>query len=217
MSSPHRIPLFVKIAYTAFMAVLVPFYWYSYGPTNFLYFCDVALFFTLAAIWTEKAIFASMPAVGILLPQAVWCVDFFASLMGFNFLDMTAYMFDEKLPLFARGLSFFHFWLPFFVVYVVWRLGYDRRAWLCWTLLAWGLLTVCYLFLPGPPAPPELSWKPVNVNYVYGMSDKAPQMWMPQWAWLACLYIGMPILIFMPTHFLLAWLFPKRREAVLTA
>ena len=200
----------VKIVYTAFMAVLVPFYWNAYGPTNFLYFCDVALFFTLVAVWTEKPIFASMPAVGILLPQAVWCVDFFASLFGFKMLGMTAYMFNEQNALFARGLSFFHFWLPFFLVYLVWILRYDRRAWFFWTILAWCLLTICYLFLPAPPAPEGKSWMPVNVNYVYGMSDDAPQTWMPQWAWLMCLYLGMPILIFLPTHFLLAWLFPKR-------
>jgi hypothetical protein len=31
-----RIPLWLKLAYTAFMAVLVPVYWWNYGPTNFL-------------------------------------------------------------------------------------------------------------------------------------------------------------------------------------
>ena len=34
------IPLWLKLAYTAFMAVLVPLYLRNYGPTNFLYFCD---------------------------------------------------------------------------------------------------------------------------------------------------------------------------------
>ena len=41
------------------MAVLIPVYWYYYGPTNFLYFCDVALILTLVAIWIEK------PAAGL--------------------------------------------------------------------------------------------------------------------------------------------------------
>ena len=36
----RRIPLWLKLAYTAFMAVLVPVYLRNYGPTNFLYFCD---------------------------------------------------------------------------------------------------------------------------------------------------------------------------------
>ena len=64
-SATGRVPLAVKLGYTAFMAVLVPVYWANYGPTNFLYFCDVALFLTLAAVWTESALLASMAAVGM--------------------------------------------------------------------------------------------------------------------------------------------------------
>ena len=45
-----RIPLWLKIAYTAFLAVMVPVYWANYGPTNFLYFCDVALLLTLVGV-----------------------------------------------------------------------------------------------------------------------------------------------------------------------
>jgi len=49
----HVIPLSLKLIFTVFMAVLVPFYWCTYGPSNFLYFCDVALFLTLIGTWTE--------------------------------------------------------------------------------------------------------------------------------------------------------------------
>ena len=63
-----RIPLVVKLAFTAFMTVLVPVYWAEYGPTNFLYFCDLALFFTLVAVWRESALLAALPVV-ILLPS----------------------------------------------------------------------------------------------------------------------------------------------------
>jgi len=38
LSRQGRIPLWVKILYTGFMCVLVPYYWHDYGPTNFLYF-----------------------------------------------------------------------------------------------------------------------------------------------------------------------------------
>ena len=74
----RRIPLPVKIGYTAFVAVLVPYYWVTYTPWNFLYFCDVALLLTLVAIWTENALLISMSSVGILLPQALWVLDFLA-------------------------------------------------------------------------------------------------------------------------------------------
>ena len=72
----NRIALPLKIVYTAFLAVLVPYYLKAYGPTNFLYFCDVALLMTLIALWAESPLWASMPAVGILFPQSLWCVDF---------------------------------------------------------------------------------------------------------------------------------------------
>ena len=111
------------------MAVLVPVYWYYYGPTNFLYFCDVALILTLVGIWIESPLLVSMCAVGILAPQTLWVVDFLANLFG-----DAAHRHDRlhvrraDHSLFLRGLSLFHGWLPFLLVYLVWKLGYDRRA-----------------------------------------------------------------------------------------
>ena len=162
-----RIPLAVKLLYTAFVAVMVPYYLRCYGPTNFLYYCDVAVLMTLVAVWREDPLWASMPAVGILVPQAVWMVDFLGNLFGLHVLGMTAYMFQSTIPLFTRGLSLFHFWLPLFLVWIVWRLGYDRRAFWAWTALAWVLMLVCYFLMPAPPTPADNLNLPVNINYVY--------------------------------------------------
>ena len=41
-------------------------------PVNFLFFCDVALLMTVAAIWLESPLLASVIAVGITLPQLLW-------------------------------------------------------------------------------------------------------------------------------------------------
>src|SRR5439155_4734458 len=83
-------------------------------------------------------------------------------------------------------LSFFHFWLPFLLAWLVWRVGYDRRGVLLWIGITWALLTVCYAYLP-PPSPerdadgnqlrnPDV---PVNVNYVYNIaSDEEKQRWV---------------------------------------
>src|SRR6516225_10055611 len=60
----RRVPLWLKVAYTAFMAVLVPVYLRNYKPSNFLYFCDVALIITLVGIWIESPFLVSMCAVG---------------------------------------------------------------------------------------------------------------------------------------------------------
>src|SRR5437762_9992155 len=118
--STAKIPLAVKLAFTLFMAVLVPIYWRAYGPRNFLYFCDAALFFTLAALWLESALLASTPLVGILLIQTLWQVEFLAHFIGVEITGMTDYMFDSERPLFTRLLSFFHFWLPLFLLWIVW-------------------------------------------------------------------------------------------------
>lgn len=210
MKNDAKIFLSVKLAYTAFVAVLVPYYWMTYGPTNFLYFCDVALLLTLIAIWTENRLLASMPTVGIVLPQLLWQVDFLGSAFGMPVIGMTAYMFDEKIPLFARGLSFFHFWLPLLLLWLVFRLGYDPRALKNWTALAWCLMIVCYAAMPAPPAPAEYPNLPVNINYVHGLSDAAPQTWLPPIAYLATMMVALPLIIFFPTHFALKKLAPPR-------
>src|SRR5689334_22663605 len=117
-----RIPLWLKLSYSAFMAILLPVYLRDYGYTTFVYFCDISLLLTLATIWTGNSLPTSMAAVGILIPQFCWCVDFGAELLGFHLTGMTSYMFNPQLSLFLRGLSLFHGWLPFLLVYLVLRL-----------------------------------------------------------------------------------------------
>ena len=103
-SSPRRIPLWIKIAYPAFLAVMVPTYWRDYGPTNFLYLCDAAAFLTLAALWSESALLASVAAVGIVFPQLVWVLDFCVHFAGLKITGMSDYMFDPKIHC-SRGGS----------------------------------------------------------------------------------------------------------------
>ncbi len=202
----HRLPLWLKFAYTAFLIVLVPIYWHYYGPTNFLYFCDVALFLTLAGLWLDSPLLISMCAVGIVLPQILWCIDFLSNLVGIPLLGMTDYMFKHENSLLLRGLSFFHGWIPFLLLYLVWQTGYDRRAFLAWTVLAWALILICFFFLP-PPSP-TAGLTPVNINYVWGLNDAAPQTWVSPELWLIGMIVLMPIVFFAPVHFLLARFMP---------
>lgn len=204
------IPLWLKLAYTAFVAVLVPIYLRDYGPTNFLYFCDVALLMTLVAIWTESSLWASAPLVGIFVPQLLWQIDFLAAAVGIKLTGLTGYMFDQHKPFITRFLSFFHFWLPILLFYLVWRLRYDRRGWLTWSSLGLGLLFVCYFLMPGPPPPLDDPNLPVNINYVYGMSDSGPQTRMDPNGWFALECVILVFAIWWPTHVLLAKLFPRR-------
>jgi hypothetical protein len=203
-----HIPVLVTYAFTAFVVVLVPFYWRSYGPTNFLYFCDVSLFLTLFAVWRRHALSASMATVGILIPQVFWCVDFACELLGVPLSGMTAYMFNQNNPAFLRGLSLFHGWLPFLLLFLTWRLGYDRRALRAWTILAWSLCVLAFFFLPPAGAVLPDPNIPRNVNYVFGTNDAVPQTYMEPHLYLMCYMIGLFAVFFVPTHFVLRKFFP---------
>jgi len=203
----NRVPLWLKLVYTAFMAVLVPVYWYWYGPTNFLYFCDVSLFLTLIGIWIESSLLVSMCAVGLVAVQTLWVVDFLLNFFGVPLVGMTDYMFKHENSLFLRGLSLFHGWLPFLLVYLVWEFGYDRRGFPAWTVLAWVLMLVCFFFMPPPN--PNAGLQPVNINCVFGPSDAVAQTWVHPYVWLAGMLIGLPLLVYLPTHLFLARFAPK--------
>lgn len=197
MTRPRRIPLALKVVYTGFVAVLAPYYWITYSPWNFLFFCDVALLLTLPALWLESALLMSLPAVGIVLPQILWTADF---LTGARITGMTSYMYDPNLPLFVRGLSTFHGWLPFLLAWCVWRLGYDRRALSGWTVIGTVVLLVSFFLAPAPPAPPSNPKLAVNLNYVHGLSYEQPQTWMAPWLWLTILIVGLPVVLYLPAH-----------------
>ena len=141
--------------------MLVPYYWVEYTPWNFLYFCDVALLMTLVGVWTERSIWISLAAVGILMPQALWVTDFLLrAVAGVHLTGMTSYMFNSGIPLFVRGLSSFHGWPPFLLVWLVYRLGYDRRAFPLQPLLATALLIFCFAAGPVGPHPRRLPITP---------------------------------------------------------
>src|SRR5262245_15587481 len=193
---PPRIPLWLKLTYSAFVAVLVPTYLRDYGPTNFLYFCDVAILMVAVGVWTEKSIWISMAAVGDLAFDGIWIVDLIATIIGRPLTGMTAYMFNPNLPLYTRGLSLFHIWLPLLLLWLLHKLGYDRRAFWAWTMLAWLLMLIAFFFMPAPPAPADNPNLPVNINYVYGLSDEKPQEWMPANLYFALLMVALPTVIF---------------------
>ncbi len=209
-SGRGEVPIALKLAFTAFCAALIPTYLVHYGPTNFLYFCDEAMLLTLVGIWTGTPLLVSMAAVGILVPQVAWTVDFVATAAGHPLLGLTAYMFDARWPLFLRVLSSFHGWLPLLLLFLVGRLGYDRRALPYWTIVATASIAVSFIWMP-PPSP-LAGTMPVNIDYVWGLSDAAPQTLMPAWAWVLMLTVGLPLLSNLPAHLVLCRL--GRRQSV---
>ena len=203
----HRIPLAAKLAGAAFMAVLMPIYLNTYGITNFLWFCDAALILTMVGMWLENSLLISMSAVGILILQCLWLADFGSACLGIHFLGLTSYMFDPHLSLFTRGLSLFHGWLPLLLIWLLFRLGYDKRGLFAWSFLAAGLGFVCYFFTPPAGAHLTNLNLPLNINYLYGFNDQKPQAWVNEnlyvILWLGALWF----VAFLPTHMALRKIF----------
>ena len=188
-----EIPLWIKVAYTLMVAVIVPVYLAYYGPANFLWFSDVALIVTGVALWLENPLLVSMMTVGVLLPELLWNVTLFTRLLtGVRVSGLADYMFDTRIPKWIRTLSLFHVVLPVLMLWMLHRLGYDPRALPAQTALAWVILPLTYAVTK-----PE-----DNINWVYGPGAR-PQRQISPPLYLAFVLILFPLIVYVPTHLLL--------------
>ena len=191
------IPLGLKIIYTLFVCALVPIYWRQYGPANFLWFSDIALLALVPALWLENALLVSMLAISVVFFEALWNVDlFFRVATGRSLIGLSAYMFDPKISLFIRGLSSFHIVLPLLLLWILYRLGYDQRAFLWQTIVSLVVLPLSYL----------VSNARENVNWVYGFGE-SPQRILPPPLFVLLLMLLFPLGVYLPTHLLFARIF----------
>ncbi len=186
------IPFWLKLAYTLFVAILLPIYFVRYGPRNFLWFSDIALIAGVPALWLESSLIASMMLIGVLIPEIIWNVSYFSGLLFKKPVTrLAAYMFDQSISRPMRALSLFHLLLPPLFIWLVWLLGYDSRALVAQTVLAWVVLPLTYL----------LTDAKTNINWVYGPAAR-PQHLLPPLVYLGLLMLVFPLLIFLPTHLL---------------
>jgi hypothetical protein len=194
-----RIPLWLKVGWTAWLAVWVPLYWRHYGPQNFLWFCDLANLVIGLALWLESPILFSMQALSVLVAQALFTLDLVGRLLlGVHAVGGTEYMFDPATAPLVRALSLFHVATPPLLVWALARLGYDRRALRWQVAAAWVVLPICFLAF-GPER---------DLNWVWGPWDR-PQRWTSPWAWFAACLVGFPLALYLPTHLALSrWVRP---------
>lgn len=192
----QRLPLLPKLAYTLMVAAVVPCYLVYYGWRNLLWFSDIALIALAFALWLEHRLTVSAVAVGTLLFELAWTLDFgFALVFGGSPIGLASYMFDASIPLFLGMLSLFHLALPPLVAWLLYRLGYDRRAFWLATGVTAALLPATWL----------LTEPDDNVNWVYGVAK--PQGAVAQPTYVGLLTAALPIAVFRPTHRLLMRLF----------
>jgi hypothetical protein len=185
------LPLEPKVAYVAFVAVFVPVYLRQYGPGNFLWFSDVALFGGCLALVLELPLLASMQAIAVLIPELLWTADFVLRLArgrGLGSGTMTQYMFDRSIPLATRALSLFHIWLPPALVWMVWRMGYDRRALMVQSMTG-GIIVIASRLFTDPKE---------NVNWAHSWP-------FLQGRWPVVLgVLLMPVVFYLPAHLILS-------------
>lgn len=194
---PAHFPFALKLLATVFISILIPVYAIHYGWANFLWFSDIGLFGTVLALWLDSALIASMMAVGTLVLETAWIIDFFGHLLTRRrVLGLSDYMFEPHNPVFIRALSLFHLVLPALLLWMVWRLGYDSRAWLMQTLLTLVILLATYLFTD----PAE------NINWAFGPGTK-PQHLLPPMVYLLLVMLVLPLVVYLPTHLALRYLF----------
>ena len=191
------IPIWIKIAYSLFTVLTVSVYAVKYPPGNFLWFSDIALVMTVPALWLESSMLASMMAVGVLLPEAFWSIGYFGRLLtGRRLAGLTDYMFDRRKPRYLRALSLFHVILPVLLLWMIARLGYEPKALIAQTVLAWVVLPMTY-WLTGPEQ---------NVNGVHG-PKAVRRSRLSAVLYLGMLMAALPLLVYLPTHLLLLKLF----------
>jgi hypothetical protein len=192
-----HVPLWLKLAYTLLVGVIVPIYWVRYGPANFLWFSDIAFILLVPALWFESRLIVSMMALSVLLLEIVWNLDFVLRLVtGKQSIGLAAYMFDATLPLWLRALSLFHIVLPPLLIWLLYRWHYDPRALLGQTLLAWVVLPLSYIF----NSPDN------NLNWTRGFGSQ-PQTWMAPLLFLVLLMLAFPVVLYVPGHFVFKRIF----------
>lgn len=195
--SAGLVPLWLKLAYTAMAVVVLVIYFFQRGPSNYLWFSDIALIAMIPALWLENAFVASLMACAVLVPEALWSVSFFGRLFfGLRVIGLADYMFEEQSPRWLRALSLFHVPLLLVLIFAVWRLGYDTSVYPYAVALAWIALPVTLL----------VSTVEANINHVH----RLPVRWgagLSPGQRLGVLMAGIPLLLQLPAHLILRALF----------
>jgi hypothetical protein len=92
-------------------------------------------------------------------------------------------------------------WLPPLLLWMIGRLGYDRRSLAAQTVLTWTLLSATYVLTE--PAD--------DINWVYGLSG-SPQQSMNRRAYLLLVMAVYPLAFHWPAHMVFRRVFPPPGE-----
>jgi len=181
-----------RIGFTLWMMFWVPVVLASQGPQNFWWLCNLAQFILLYSLWTSNRLLVSSQAGTIVIVGAAWSIDLAGALVtGNSPFGITAYMFNEELPIALRATSTYHVWLPVFLVWLCRRQGYDARG--LWLQCIIGSIAILGSWVFGDPAR--------NLNYTIAPFN-IEQVWLPQALYVPLLCVGTAALLYLPGHFI---------------
>lgn len=187
------IPLWFKLAYTVFVAVVVVVWLRHYGWRNLLWFSDIALIGAVPALWFESGPLASILAVAVLGPELLWNLDFLLRLLARRrIIGLAEYMFEAERPRILRLLSLFHVPLPLLLVWMLLAYGYVPAVALPGAVLLAALVL---------PASRVFGSARENINWTYGPATA--QRRVAPVAYMALLFASFVLLVFTPTDWLL--------------
>ncbi len=191
------VPLWLKIAWTVMVLVIVVIYWRHRGPANFLWFSDIAFLALVPGLWLESSFIVSLTACMVLVAELLWSVSFFGRLLHLpRVTGIADYMFEENSPLWLRAVSLFHIPLLAVIIWGPWRLGYEPGVFPWAVLVAWIVL----------PLTRWLTKPERNINHVYRLPIAAGANLTPLKHMLV-LMIAVPLVLQLPGHLLLWVLF----------
>lgn len=189
-----RLPFWLKLGWTLWVAVWVPLYWKYYGPQNFLWFCDLANVFILIGLWLESRLIFSWQACGLLIFQTLYAVDLvWALASGNHVIGGTEYMFQANVPLFLRLMSLFHIVTPPLLLWAIWKVGYDARGWKYQTLTTWMVVPVCHFWFGR-----------YDINWAHGLFGREQHV-VPGLVYLVAYLLVVPLVVYWPTNMVLLW------------
>jgi hypothetical protein len=186
------------------MVVWLPAYVRVWGWSNLLHLCDATVILSCIGVWWGSARLLSSQAVSALLPGVLWLLNLCWRMATGHFLmGGTEYMWDAQYPLWVRLLSFFHVVLPGILLWAVCKLGYDRGGLGLQAAIAAVLLVASRFLSAG-----------LNMNYAY-RDPVFNRAWGPPPIHVGVILLGAVVLLYLPTHFILARLFPSRLPLVI--
>ena len=198
-NSPSTFPNWVRWGAIAWLMIWIPAYWRTWGASNFLQLCDIAVILTCMGIWTNSSLLISSQAVSALLVDIVWTADAgYQFVFGRHLLGGTEYLFDANYPLWVRLLSLFHLLMPPLLLWALYRVGYDRRGYALQSGIA--LLAFCGARFTNPA-------KNMNFAFTDPFSHRA---WGPPPVHVFVSVLFMMIAVYLPTHLLLQRFVPTR-------